>query len=170
LSRRNCEYQHNPPTNEQSLFAAMAELAAAASVIGISTTAFQGIKSAYDFIDGMKEAPGSVKRIASELEELQVILKSIPTQDDAVPVVQTIAREMNLKGVIDTCDKACLEFVGKLQQWMPNPDDPSFLDRAKVQAHRKTVRTCRNIVRDTKATITLGQVVAVKFVPMFLLP
>ena len=46
----------------------MAELAAAASIIGISTSAFQGIKSTYDFIAGMREAPSNVKRIASELE------------------------------------------------------------------------------------------------------
>jgi hypothetical protein len=144
----------------------MAELAAAASVIGISTSAFQGIKSAYDFIDGMKEAPGNVRRIASELKELQVILKSIPTKHDAVPIVHTIALEMNLEGVIETCDKACLDFVGKLKQWMPNPNEPSALDRAKIQAHRKTIKTCRNIVRDTKGAITLAEVVTVKFVPM----
>jgi hypothetical protein len=153
----------------QFLLSTMAELAAAASIIGISASAFQGVKSAYDFIDGMKEAPGNVKRIASELKELQVILRSIPTQDDAVPIVHTIALEMNLEGVIGTCDKACLDFVGRLKQWMPNPIDPSVLDRAKVQAHRKTINTCRNIVRDTKGVITLAEVVTVKFVPVSLL-
>lgn len=147
----------------------MAELAAAASIIGISTSAFQGIKTTYDFIGGMKEAPGNVRRIASELKELQVILKSIPTQDDAVPIVRKIAMEMNLEGVIKTCDKACLDFVGKLKQWMPNPDDPSVLDRAKVQTHRKTINTCRNIVRDTKGVITLVEVVTIKSVTMSLL-
>jgi hypothetical protein len=147
----------------------MAELAAAASVIGISTSAFQGIKSAYDFIDGMKEAPGNVRRIASELRELQAILESIPTKDDAVPILHTISLEMNLEGVVETCDKACLDFIGKLKQWMPNPNNPSVLDRAKVQAHRKTINTCRNIVRETKGVITLAEVVTVKFVPMSLL-
>jgi hypothetical protein len=69
----------------------MAELAAVASVTRIATPAFQGIKSVYDFIDRMKEAPGGVKRIASELKELQEFLKSVPTQDDAVPIVRTIS-------------------------------------------------------------------------------
>jgi hypothetical protein len=147
----------------------MAELAAAASVIGIATPAFQGIKSVYDFIDGMKEAPSGVERIASELKELQRVLKSLPTQDDAVPIVRAISQEMGLEEVIAACDNACLDFVEKLKQWMPNPDDPSMLDRAKVQAHRKTINTCRNIVRDTKGTITLAEVVAVKSVPIFFL-
>ena len=148
----------------------MAELAAVASVIGIATPAFQGIKSVYDFIDGMKEAPSGVKRIALELKELQGILESIPTQDDAVPVVRTISQEMGLEGVIAACDKACLDLGEKLKQWMPGPDDPSMLDRAKVQAHRKTINTCRNIIRDTKGTIMLAEVVAVKSVPMSLPP
>jgi hypothetical protein len=147
----------------------MAELAAVASVIGVATPAFQGIKSVYDFIDGMKEAPGGVKRISSELKELQRVLKSIPTQDDAVPTVRTVSQEMGLQEVIAACDKACLNLVEKLKQWMPNPDDPSMLDRAKVQAHRKTINTCRNIVRDTKGTIMLAEVVAVKSVPISLL-
>jgi hypothetical protein len=144
----------------------MAELAAVASVIGIATPAFQGIKSVYDYIDGMKEAPGGVTRIASELKELQRVLKTIPTQDNAVPIVRTISQEMGLEEVIVACDKACLDFVEKLKQWMPNPDDPSMLDRAKVQAHRKTINTCRNVVRGTKGTIMLAEVVAVKSVPI----
>jgi hypothetical protein len=147
----------------------MAELAAVASVIGIATPAFQGIKSVYDFIDGMKEAPGGVKRIASELKELQAVLKSVPTQDDAVLIVRTISQEMGLEKVIATCDKACLDLGEKLKQWMPTPDDPSMLDRAKVQAHRKTINLCRDIVRDTKGTIMLAEVVAVKYVPIFFL-
>jgi hypothetical protein len=71
--------------------------------------------------------------------------------------------------VIATCDKACLDLGEKLKQWMPSPDDPSMLDRAKVQAHRKTINTCRDIIRDTKGTIMLAEVVAVKSVPMSLL-
>lgn len=140
----------------------MAELAAAASVIGISTPAFQGVKSAYDFIVGMREAPSNVKRIASELKGLQAVLKSIPTQDDAVPIVRTISREMNLEAAIRTCDKACLEFKGKLEQWMPNPDHPPVFECTRVQFHRTTVRTCRNVVRDTKGVIALAEVIAVK--------
>ena len=93
----------------------MAELAAVASVIGIATPAFQGIKSIYNFINGMKEAPGGVKRIASELKELQGVFKSVPTQDDAVPIVRTIAQEMGLEKVIATCDKAYLDLVEKLK-------------------------------------------------------
>jgi hypothetical protein len=147
----------------------MAELAAVAFVIGIATPAFQGIKSVYDFIDGMKEAPDGLKRISSELKELQGILKSIPTQDDAVLIVRTISQEIGLEKVIAACDKACLDLSEKLKQWMPSPDDPSMLDRAKVQAHRKTINTCRNIVRDTKGTIMLAEVVAIKSVSTTLL-
>jgi hypothetical protein len=170
LSRRNCQYQHYPTTNQQNLLAAMAELAAVASVIGIATPAFQGIKSVYDFVDGMKEAPGGVKRISSELKELQGVLKSVPTQDDAVAIVRTISQEMGLEKVIATCDKACFDLGEKLKQWMPSPDHPSMLDRAKVQAHRKTINTCRDIIRDTKGTIMLAEVVAVKSVSISLLP
>jgi hypothetical protein len=147
----------------------MAELAAVASVIGIATPAFQGIKSVYDFIDGMREAPGGVKRISLELKELQRVLETIPTQDNAVPIVHTISQEMGLKEVIVACDKACLDFFEKLKQWMPSPDEPSMLDRVKVQAHRKTINTCRDIVRDTKGTIMLAEVVAVKSVLIFFL-
>jgi hypothetical protein len=116
----------------------MAELAAVASVMGIATPAFQGIKSVYDFIDGMREAPSGVKRISLELKELQRVLKTIPTQDNAV---HTTSQEMGPKEVIVACDKACLDFVEKLKQWMPSPDEPSMLDRVKVQAHRKTINT-----------------------------
>lgn len=147
----------------------MAELAAVASVIGIATPAFQGIKSVYDFIDGMREAPSGVKRISSELKDLQGVLKSVPTQDDAVPIVRTISQEMGLEKVIAACDRACLDLGEKLKQWMPSPDDPSMLDRAKVQAHRKTINTCCDIVRDTKGTIMLAEVVANKSVPPSLL-
>jgi hypothetical protein len=147
----------------------MAELAAVASVIGIATPAFQGIKSVYDFIDGMKEAPSGVKRISLELKELQRVLKTIPTQDNAIPIVRTISQEMGLEEVIVACDKACLDFVEKLKKWMPSPGGPSMLDRVKVQTHRKTINMCRNIVRDTKGTIMLAEVVAVKSVLIFIL-
>lgn len=147
----------------------MAELATVASVIGIATPAFQGINSVYEFIDGMKEAPSGVDRIASELKELQRVFLSIPRQDDAVPIVRTISQDMGLEEVIATCDKACLDLAEKFKRWMPTPDDPSMLHRANVQAHRKTINTCRNIVRDTKETITLAEVVAVKSVPIFYL-
>jgi hypothetical protein len=74
---------------------------------------------------------------------------------------------MNLEGVIDTCNKACLEFVEKLKQWMPSPNDPSIFHRARIQAHTSTIRACRNIVRDTKATVVLAEVVAIKSVTMY---
>lgn len=83
--------------NQQSLLEAMAELASVASVTGVATPAFQGIKSVYDFIKGMKEAPGGVKSISSEPKELHGIIKCIPTQDDAVLIVRTISQEMGLE-------------------------------------------------------------------------
>lgn len=147
----------------------MAELAAVASVVGITTPVLQGIRKTYEFIDGMRDAPSDVRRIASELKGLQVVLKSIPTEENAVPIVHTIAREMNLEEIIDSCDKACFELLGKLKLWMPDPRDPSFVDRAKVQFYRKTIRACRNIVRDTKGAVILAEVVTVKFVAMYLL-
>lgn len=144
----------------------MAELAAVAAIIGISSFAFQGIQEAYEFVDGMVKAPDNVKRVATEAKQLQAVLKSIPTQDDAVPVVHTVTQEMELAKVITACDKACHDFVEMLKQWMSNPDEPSLVDRGRVWAHRKAIQTCRDIVRDTKATVTLAEVVAVKFVTL----
>lgn len=116
--------------NQQSLLEAMAELASVASVTGVATPAFQGIKSVYDFIKAMKEAPGGVKSISSEPKELHGIIKCIPTQDDAVLIVRTISQEMGLEKVIAACDKSCFDLGKKLKQWMPGPEDPSMLDRA----------------------------------------
>lgn len=76
----------------------------------------QGSKSVYDFIDGMKEASDGVKRISLELKELQRVLKTNPTQDNAVPIVRRVSQEMGLEKVVATYDEACLDLGEKLKQ------------------------------------------------------
>ena len=72
------------------------------------------------------------------------------------------------RGAESLSTKIATEFVEKLKHWMPNHTDPSLLGRALVQAHRATIKECRNTVRDTKATLILAEVVASKYVAMIL--
>jgi hypothetical protein len=142
----------------------MAELAAAASVIGVSDFALRGIKSAYDFLAGMKKAPSEVLRITEDLRALQTLLDSVVTKDNALPVVRRVAQETDLAVFIERCAKACVNLVEKLKQWMPNPEDPSLYRRFLVQTHRKDIIECRDIVRDTKATATFAEVLVTRSV------
>ena len=148
----------------------MAELAAAASVIGVSDFALRGIKSAYDFLVGMKKAPSEVLRITEDLGALQKLLDSVVTKDNALPVVQRVAQDTNLVVFIERCAKACVELVEKLKQWMPTPEDPSLYRRFLVQTHRKDIIECRDIVRDTKATATFAEVLVTRSVTTMQLP
>lgn len=134
----------------------MAELAAASAAIGITDFALRSLVGAYNFIDGMKKAPVQVQRIGKELGSLQKILSSIVTKDDDVPIVQTVAQEMDLAIVIQACAQTCEEFVEKIQRWMPDSANPS------LQAHFTAIKECRNVVRDTKETVTLAEAIATK--------
>jgi len=140
----------------------MAELAAATSVIGVSEFALRGIKSAYDFLVGMKKAPSEVQRIAEDLGALQKLLDSVATEDNALPVVRRIMQQIGTVAFVERCAKACVDLVEKLEKWMPTPEDPSVYRRLLVQTHRKDIIECRDTVRDTKTAVTLAEVLVTR--------
>lgn len=147
----------------------MAELAAIASIIGVSDFMLRGIKSACDVVEGLQQAPDQVKRIATELKALQNILRSIDTEGEAGPIVKKINEEMKLATMLDNCASVCRDLEAKLEKWMPNPDEPSLIDRARIQAHRGAIREWRNVIRDTKDSWMLAEVITTRSVAKVML-
>ncbi|KAM0721474.1 hypothetical protein Q7P37_002398 [Cladosporium fusiforme] len=140
----------------------MAELGAIASVIGISAFMLKNIKSAYEVLDGLQNAPHQVKRISQELKTLQDLLNHISTQDDAVPIVKKITEELGLAAILEDCAKVCKDLEAKLEKWMPNTDGPSKRARMRILAHRGAIREWRDVVRETKNTLVYAETIAIR--------
>lgn len=138
----------------------MAEFATAAAAIGISNLALTSFKNAHDFIQDMIRAPEQVQRIGDELAALLKLLNSMLTTQHGLPIVETLSQEMDLAGVTGACAKACEELIAKLKQWMADPNKPSEKDRFLVRIHRSAIGEYRDVIRDTKATVALAEIMA----------
>jgi len=118
----------------------MAEVGAAAAVIGTIDVGMKGIRNAYSFLRDVKNAPKAVASTRDELAQLQVVLRSIPRDVETLGELNTAADKMNLEDIVESCDRDCAAFQTRLAQWIPDTSDATAWQRVIVGFRKRSFR------------------------------
>jgi hypothetical protein len=134
----------------------------AASVIGIATLACSSSKALYELLDGIYEAPQTLKFLKTDLDALQKLLSSLEAElkhkpdetlsDGLEKCLKEI--EPSLKGCLTACD----EFKLKLSKIVSHSTEQhtSLRDKVKLQFQEKEITAFRYRLASYKATVNIA--------------
>jgi len=125
----------------------MSGIGEAAAIIGVAQAAQQSIKSTYDFVQAIRDAPEAIVGFRDAIGNLEGRLKSLTFLDGDVKDATTHA-EVEMTGVgpaINACGEACVGFQRQLDTWIKN-DSGSLRDSVRIVLHKKTINKHRSIV------------------------
>lgn len=138
----------------------MDPLSVTASVIAVTTLAWQSCKAAYDFVDGLAEAPRAIDQSKNSLIETQKTLTALqgalkaPEHATALnSVLQTIELDGTLKSVQHVCD----EFIIAIRGFTTHSTDGklSKRDRLTVTLHESKITKFNMQLGDCQRTISM---------------
>jgi len=114
-------------------------LSITASIVGITVPALHGTKILLEDLQGLKDAPRTVKRLTDDVQLVHAalgLLKSVEDRD-WMSLGKGVAEQS--EATIRSCTKACDLFRIDLQRWTRHSDDGklAWQDRAAVGFFKK---------------------------------
>ncbi|QDS75136.1 hypothetical protein FKW77_007700 [Venturia effusa] len=137
---------------------AMAGLAEASAIIGITDVGLKGVNFLYTYIKDLKNAPEIVRALRGELELLQRNLHGLQSVKVANDEIQNDVRETGLVESLQKCNQSCEQLQKDFDVWTKRGLD-SF--RSKVQIRRNktkiegTVASIRNTQRILHCAVSI---------------
>lgn len=123
---------------------AMACLADASAIIGITDVGLKGINFLYTYIKDLQNVPETVQTLREELELLCLNLNGLESLNEADDATQKEIRETGLFEALNKCDQSCQQLNKDFDTWTKRGLD-SF--RSKVQVRRNKTRIDGTVAR-----------------------
>ncbi len=143
----------------------MAELGAAASVVGIATAALQSVQLLCTTIDNVKSAPNTIRNIKVDLQLVEPVLHNLDAacrSDDTQIVLRP-----EVRSAVENCGRACKEFGVLIGHWMrhSSEDKTFWVDRWRVGIFgQERIKTFKGQLNDCKSTLSVALSTATMYV------
>jgi hypothetical protein len=133
-----------------------------ASIIAITSLAYQNSKTLYELLGGIRNAPKTLQGLNVELSAISQLLKSIKSamednsDDSFSDGIKKCLEEV--KPALTGCGKTCDEFTEKIGKIMSHSDEKhtSKRDRIKLQFEEKEILAFRYRLGSYKATLNIA--------------
>ena len=140
-------------------------LSVTASVVGITTAALQSAQFLAKIIDNVKDAPGTVKDISTDLRAVEPVLQDLKraVQDDPSQVI--LSNQIGL--AVENCDRACKAFQLQVERWMKHSKEDKifWIYRWKIGLFgQERIKTFKEQLSDCKSTLSVALSTATLFV------
>ena len=142
----------------------MDPLSVTASVIGITTFAWDSCKAAYELIDGLVNAPKVVahsKNLLSETQGTLNGLKNAITSGSAPSaILDSILQEIRLGVALESARAVCDEFSETIRRFTNHSTDLKFSkrDRLAITFRESTINRLNQQLGECQRTISLALV------------
>ena len=135
----------------------MAELGAAASIVGIASATLQSVRFLCSTVSNLKDVPDTIRNIQFDLQSVEPVLSTLHTtaQNDNTQIVLSA----EVKAAVANCRRACTDFHSLLNRWMrySTQDKTFWMDRWRVGLFgQERIKTFRRQVGDCKSTLTVA--------------
>jgi hypothetical protein len=131
--------------------------------IAVIDTTAHAIRTLMDDINGIKDAPATIRNVKTELENVQPIITSLRTalQNDGTVTddFRTLVQSSNVEKALKTCEESCKNFQSTLRKWLKHSDDAGvdWRDRIKVGFFgEKKLAALTNELNICKSTISMA--------------
>lgn len=121
-------------------------LSVTASVIAVATLALQSCKTAYNLIDGLKEAPQAIARSKNSLTKTQktvtALRQTLTADSEPSRVLNPILDTVDLDGTLNSVHRLCNEFATAITSFTSHSTDGKFSkrDRIAVNFHESMIK------------------------------
>lgn len=133
------------------------------SIIGAVVAAIQTMKSLVKTIDALREGPGSLRDIRSDLSALAQILQKLEKTNTEDSNDGFLFKEVG--SAVQGCDSARKIFMGQLQHWTRHSNNkagawadglkvPVFI-QGRIEVLRAQLRDCKSTLNVALSTATL---------------
>jgi septal ring factor EnvC (AmiA/AmiB activator) len=139
----------------------MDPLSVTASVIAIATFALQSSKAAYDFVNGLAEAPQAIARSRASLHETQKTLSTLQrmltTASEPPNAIEAVLRTIELDETLKTTKCLCDQFIDTLASITSHSTAGQFSkrDRFAVIIHESKIAKFNEELGDCQRTVSM---------------
>jgi len=143
----------------------MDPLSIAASVVGITTAALQGVQFLAKTIDNVRDAPSTVKDISSDLRAIEPVLQNLnrALQGDSSQIILSD----QIKPAVENCDRACMAFQSQIERWMKHSKEDKifWVYSWKIGLFgQERIKAFKGQLSDCKGTLSIALSTATMFV------
>lgn len=148
----------------------MAELGAAASVIGVATAALQSMQFLRTTIDNIKNVPDTIRNIKVDIQSVEPVLHNLDAacRSDNTQIILS----PNIQSAVESCSGACKEFGTLIGHWMrhSSEDKTFWVDRWRVGVFgQERIKTFKSQLNDCKSTLSVTLSTATMYVLFYTL-
>jgi hypothetical protein len=139
----------------------MDPLSLTASVIAVTTLAWQSTKAAYDIVDGLVEAPNIIadsKRLLSQTQNtLDTLSETLDTGTRTPSVLESVLQKIKLNSTLESVQRLCGEFSETLIGYTKHSTDSGFgkRDRLIVSLHESKIARFNKQLGGCQGTMSL---------------
>jgi hypothetical protein len=143
----------------------MDPLSITASVVGITTAALQSAQFLVKTIDNVKDAPGTIKDICTDLRAIESVLQDLnaKVQDGSSQII----RSNQIGPAVENCDRACKAFQLQVERWMKHSKEDKifWISRWRIGLFgQDRIKTFKGQLGDCKSTLNVALTTATLFV------
>ena len=123
----------------------MSVVGEASAIIGIADVALKSIKSLYDLLQAIEDAPELIARVRIDVRDIQAKLKDLEFLSEADPRTVAEIGKTNIAKVIDDCGVQCDLFEKLLGKWIKHTEK-SLRDRVRVALNQARIQKYRTVL------------------------